>query len=190
MTFGEKLQILRKSNGISQEQLASQIGVSRQAISKWELGVSMPDTDNVIEVSKIFGVSIDYLLNVEIESTQSTARQKEIEDAPKKNGQKRTFFVAGIVLASIGALGNLVIWVLSTMIKVHVVRSKPILLPDGLSEKSIYYGGGEVVGYSYKAFISEYRLQAILVILAILLIVGVFLILRDSMLKKELKYDE
>jgi len=50
MTFGEKLQALRKSKGMSQEQLAAQAIVSRQAISKWELGESLPDTDNIIQL--------------------------------------------------------------------------------------------------------------------------------------------
>ncbi len=48
MTLGEKLLYLRKTKGLSQEQLASEVTVSRQAISKWELGESMPDTENVI----------------------------------------------------------------------------------------------------------------------------------------------
>ena len=48
MTFGEKLHLLRKHKGMSQEQLASKLTVSRQAVSKWELDNSLPDTENVI----------------------------------------------------------------------------------------------------------------------------------------------
>lgn len=62
MTFGEKIQALRKSRGWSQEQLAEQINVSRQALSKWENGTSVPDTNNVVQLAKLFGVSTDYLL--------------------------------------------------------------------------------------------------------------------------------
>ena len=62
MKLGEKLQQLRKRSGLSQEQLASQLAVSRQAVSKWELDETMPDTENVIQLSRIFGVSCDYLL--------------------------------------------------------------------------------------------------------------------------------
>jgi len=62
MTFGEKVQILRKAKGMSQEQLAKRLNVSRQAISKWEQGLATPDVSNVIELSKLFNVSIDYLL--------------------------------------------------------------------------------------------------------------------------------
>ncbi len=62
MTLGERLQELRKSRGISQEQLAEQAGVSRQAVSKWELGESAPELDKVVALSEFFGVTTDYLL--------------------------------------------------------------------------------------------------------------------------------
>lgn len=63
MTFGEKLLFLRKIKGLSQEQLAAQVTVSRQAVSKWELGEAMPDTENILQISKLFGVTTDYLLD-------------------------------------------------------------------------------------------------------------------------------
>lgn len=62
MLLGEKLKKLRKARGVSQEQLANQLNVSRQAISKWELGESTPDTDNLVALSDYYGASIDYLL--------------------------------------------------------------------------------------------------------------------------------
>ena len=67
MKLGEKLQQLRQQSGLSQEQLAAQITVSRQAVSKWELDETMPDTDNIIQLSRIFGVSCDYLLREEVD---------------------------------------------------------------------------------------------------------------------------
>ncbi len=62
MTFGQKLSALRRGRGYSQEQLAEAIHVSRQAVSKWESEAAMPDTDNVLQLSRLFGVSTDYLL--------------------------------------------------------------------------------------------------------------------------------
>lgn len=62
MTTGEKLSKLRKEKNMSQIQLAEQLGVSRQAISKWESGTTMPGIDSLIEISNFFGVSIDYLV--------------------------------------------------------------------------------------------------------------------------------
>lgn len=65
MTLGEKLQKLRKAAGLSQEQLAEKLLVSRQAISKWEQDAARPDTDNILVLSEIFGVTTDYLLKEE-----------------------------------------------------------------------------------------------------------------------------
>ena len=57
--FSEKLYELRKEKGFSQEELAEKLNVARQTISKWETGMTVPDTNNLIELSKIFGISID-----------------------------------------------------------------------------------------------------------------------------------
>ena len=62
MNFAEKLLELRTRYGYSQEGLAEKLGVSRQAVSKWELGTTLPETDKVIAISNFFGVSTDYLL--------------------------------------------------------------------------------------------------------------------------------
>ena len=67
MIFADKLTQLRKKSGWSQEDLANQMGVSRQSVSKWEGAQSIPDLDKMIKLSKMFGVSIDYLLKDEIE---------------------------------------------------------------------------------------------------------------------------
>ena len=63
--LGNRLADLRKEHGYSQEELADKLGVSRQAISKWERGEASPDTDNLIELSKIYGVSLDELIGLE-----------------------------------------------------------------------------------------------------------------------------
>lgn len=65
MTFGEKIQKLRKEGGFSQEELADQLGVSRQAISKWERDSGYPETEKMIHMGRIFNVTLDYLLNEE-----------------------------------------------------------------------------------------------------------------------------
>ena len=62
MALPEKLYTLRKKSGLSQEQLAEALNVSRQAISKWEGGSAMPESDKLLALSNFFGVSRDYLL--------------------------------------------------------------------------------------------------------------------------------
>ena len=62
MTMADRIQALRKAKGISQEELADHIGVSRQAVSKWESEQSSPDLEKVILLSDYFEVTTDYLL--------------------------------------------------------------------------------------------------------------------------------
>lgn len=62
MNIGERITKYRKKNGWSQEELAERLGVSRQSVSKWESGTSVPDINRILEMSEIFGVTTDYLL--------------------------------------------------------------------------------------------------------------------------------
>ncbi len=68
MTLGYKLSKLRKENNYTQEQLADILGVSRQAISKWESDAAYPETDKLIRISELFNCSLDYLLKEKIET--------------------------------------------------------------------------------------------------------------------------
>ncbi len=63
---GNYLKELRVKNGLSQEKLAEQLGVSRQSVSKWEQGYAVPSSDNVLELSKLYGISADNILNCEV----------------------------------------------------------------------------------------------------------------------------
>jgi len=67
MKFNDKLQKIRKENNITQEGLADKLNVSRQAVSKWESGTAYPDTEKLIQISKIFNVSLDELINDDID---------------------------------------------------------------------------------------------------------------------------
>ena len=76
MNFAEKILNLRTEYGYSQETLAEKLNVSRQAVSKWESGATLPETDKVIALSDFFGVSTDYLLkdNIQHDSHDSLDR--------------------------------------------------------------------------------------------------------------------
>lgn len=63
MTTGEKLALLRKKKGITQEELSEILKVSRQSVSRWEMDTTFPETDKLIKLSKLFGCSVDFLLN-------------------------------------------------------------------------------------------------------------------------------
>lgn len=76
MTFGEKLQALRQKAGMSQDALAEKLNVSRQAVSRWERDETMPETDKVIALADLFGVTTDYLLRQRPEAKQEPPRQE------------------------------------------------------------------------------------------------------------------
>lgn len=93
MKLSDKIVKLRKSSGMSQEELAEKLQVSRQAISKWEGGSAMPDASNILQLSKLFGVTCDYLLNDSYESD---------DDLPKiqqsRSSNLRQYFILLIAL--------------------------------------------------------------------------------------------
>lgn len=72
MILADKIIRLRKKNGITQEELADKMNVSRQAVSKWEGAQSIPDLDKILQLSTLFGVTTDYLLKDEIEDEELT----------------------------------------------------------------------------------------------------------------------
>lgn len=100
MNIGDRIQQLRKTAGISQEELADKTGVSRQAVSKWESGQSIPDMEKIILLSDYFETTTDYLL-------------KGI--APSKEKQHllnaMLFAIAGTVFNAIGVIIALVLWI-------------------------------------------------------------------------------
>jgi len=79
--IASKLLALRKQNGFSQEELAEKLGVSRQAVSKWERGDASPDTENLIALAKIYGISLDRLFGLETE----TVSERSVINLEKKN---------------------------------------------------------------------------------------------------------
>lgn len=100
MTLSEKIYKLRRRSGLSQEQVAEQLGVSRQAISKWEGGQSVPDPDNLVALSRLFSVTTDYLL---LEDTPSPASPAAAE------AKKPLRVNAGLILCTLGVAG-LLLW--------------------------------------------------------------------------------
>lgn len=90
MTLGQKLKEIRKRFGLSQEQLAEIMNVSRQAITKWENEGGLPDVSNLQELSKVFGITVDYLLNDE-NQLPALSMKKELDKEKYKN--KLTMYI-------------------------------------------------------------------------------------------------
>ena len=77
MKLSEKITTLRKQKGWSQEELAQQLHVTRQSVSKWEGAQSIPDIEKIVQMSRLFDVTTDYLLKDEIDSTESTIQKSQ-----------------------------------------------------------------------------------------------------------------
>lgn len=80
MTLGERISINRKQLQFSQEQLADKIGVSRQAVSKWEQDIAQPELDKLISLARLFSVSTDLLLGLQTEDETKTITGPENDD--------------------------------------------------------------------------------------------------------------
>ncbi len=85
MTTGEKIAVLRKEQGMSQEALGEKLGLSRQAVSKWEADQAVPTMDNLMELSRLFGVPVDTLLRPDAELVPKT---EDTAETPTENGSQ------------------------------------------------------------------------------------------------------
>ena len=102
MTLSEKLYRLRRKQGFSQESLAEKLDCSRQAISKWENGMTTPDAEMLQKYSDLFGVSIDYLVKEDLEEPTS------VHSTKTKNENKKLLGVLGFVLSFLGCVSLIV----------------------------------------------------------------------------------
>ena len=117
MELYEKLYELRRASGMSQEELAEKLGVSRQAVSKWESGATQPELSKLIELSKLYSVSVDELLSLEHAKPEQDAAESPVqsnaEKAPAEKLSFRDFCIqhkkiiggAAVALAALIAVG-------------------------------------------------------------------------------------
>lgn len=107
MALSEKLYELRKKSGLSQEQLAEQLYVSRQAISKWESGKAVPESSTLISISKYFNVTLDYLMKEDSSVVpEPTIREERNQPVTNTDRGRR---IPGLVVC-IGGIACLIIW--------------------------------------------------------------------------------
>ena len=164
MKLPEKLVALRKAQGLSQEAMAERLGVSRQAISRWEQGSAQPDAGNLFQLSRLFQVSADYLLD----DTLDQPSQPSVPPAADPLKKRR---LAGLLLAAAGLLGNLVIYILSRVVDVMV----PFVTHD--QGVTWYNWDSSHTCHSWKYFIQTYDLELLTALLCLLLVGGIALFL-------------
>lgn len=129
MILADKIILLRKQQGWSQEQLAEHLGVSRQSVSKWEQGLSIPDLDKIVKMSGIFGVPTDYLL------------KDEMEDMPKGNAAQPaqdtaddTVYVSVDDANRFLALSEKLSGFFAIAVAILILSPTPLILLGGFSE--------------------------------------------------------
>lgn len=111
MAFAEKLYALRKRSGLSQEQLAEQLNVSRQAISKWERGQSLPESEKLISISEYFHISLDERVMEKPSPSDSSEAKGEDQPIQKSNLKK---WITGMITCT-GGLVSLILWGIISM---------------------------------------------------------------------------
>ena len=89
MKLSEKLVALRKKHNLSQEELAEKLFVSRQAVSRWESGSAMPEAANLLQLSKLFHVTTDYLLYDDYECDEDIPKVKSLRKQAREEDKKR-----------------------------------------------------------------------------------------------------
>ena len=97
MTTGEKLAALRRKKGITQEQLAEILSVSRQSVSRWEMDAAFPETEKLIRLSRILECSIDFLLNNELQKNEAGQAGPSMQECCRFIRECGYFFLATAV---------------------------------------------------------------------------------------------
>ena len=164
MNTGEKIAKLRKTNNLTQEQLADLLNVSRQAVSKWESDGAYPETDKLIHMARIFHCSIDYLLN-----TEQTEKKPEVladqvvqtEPNPKRNQsitKKEGFFP--------------LVWAIATFLLFHLFFLFPVLYMV-VNQYPIFNGQITLKLNMYQLlFTSNYQLGNIIILITYLFVLA------------------
>ena len=170
MTIGDKILSLRKARGWSQEELAEKVGVTRQAISRWEANSAKPDADKIVDICDLFGVSADYLMRDKYAGEGESAVPPSSEATPVRACGITAFQILGILLIISSVLVFCTLGILSG------------LAPHTYVKNQIAYRG--ILGY-----IMGNRLWWLVWVDLVLLVIGVFLLvgfvpLKDAVLRQ------
>lgn len=151
MKFGENLQKLRKEKGISQEQLAEQLGVTRQSVSKWESGSSYPEMDKLVTICQIFNCDLDSLINKDI--SQEKNKQEATSVVKTVLTETTTYIRKTIQLLEQKSMKDLIKIVAQVLIIIFIIcllRIPFYLIEDTIS--NIFYARNNVVSDFFMRF--------------------------------------
>ena len=173
MTFSEKLIRLRKREGLSQEALAEILGVSRQAVSRWEQGTALPDGGKLLPCARHFGVSVDWLLD----EKQGWEDLAGTGSAPV-GGESLVicknwhWYLSGGIVAGVGVLGMVAMGILSSLFPVVLTET-----PAGVEWTRVYTG--------LMAFLKGNDVEWLFALWAAVALVGFWLLAQPSLRQRQ-----
>lgn len=175
MTFGEKLTRLRKREGLSQEALAERLGVSRQAVSRWEQNTALPDAAKLLPCARLFSVSVEWLLD---DARGWEDRAPEVEAPQEAEAipvhRDRPWYIAGGIVTGAGALGLVAMGILSAVYPA-VVREAPL----GVDWVHVYTG--------LAGFLKVHGVEWLFALWAAMALAGLWLLAQPSVRKENQK---
>ena len=131
MELKEKLASLRRAKGLSQSELAEEMCVTRQAVSRWEVGTAIPTTDNLIWLSRFYQISLDELVNDAVQNETVLCEDKKPNAIPPQiviSGKTALFVCAAIAVMAIAI--NIAIWMFVFHAQTHAENKNAINLTD------------------------------------------------------------
>jgi transcriptional regulator with XRE-family HTH domain len=162
MALGETIKQLRTANGMSIEQLAAQMKVSRQVISQWESGETAPDINNLVQLSNTFDVSTDYLLKNESDA-DDTDEIEEIfvyTEEMQKHYNHKARVVLGALFALLGLGGVIVFWIMSII--------KPVIYSAAVHGSS----AADTTYTGLRAFLLGYNMTGLFIFCCFMCVIG------------------
>ncbi len=138
MTFADKVLNLRKRASLSQEELAEKLDISRQAISRWEMGLAMPDAANLLQLSKLFCVTVDYLVNDEYSSDEDIPIVKTKEASLNREMKKLSVMIRSVLMGTLFAV-LLAVVLFSFMVELPILIIPIIVLPFPMFYISVFH---------------------------------------------------
>jgi len=186
MCFASKLKKLRKEKGLSQEQLAMLLTISRQDVSKWELGESMPDTENIVQIGELFKVTIDYLLKDNLEHGSNVSDIDNKVNIVKMSQRVKIIKLITILLIGFSLLGILTMWVLSFIVTSYKwttgTNSPPVPIPYEEAQDNFY--PQIVVKGDFPAFLQTHGVEGLFFVIIFILVISITLLIIFSIEKR------
>lgn len=143
MTLGDRIRECRKKSGFSQDKVAELVGVSRQAVTKWESGQTAPNTENLLKLAEIFGTTADLLISEKDSDPHSTAEQiynLYRQEEEKKNALRQSFIKRNFIFADALTCSILILYLLLQVTLGSPEQSSMMGLITGTTSKSYLWG--------------------------------------------------